>query len=104
VGRSQAAGKLLKRQLASEAQSLEQGARFAGATAGSPLRHASRLAEHYGGRPRDWVKVSSSAYGDGSGMYDLFQTHWYENITTGLRCEFKTKFPRAENAFGTGDS
>lgn len=67
---------------------------------GRELRDASRLARDYGGDPSDWVKVTSGRYRDGGGIYDLFETHSYENVRTGARYEFKTKFPRAQNVFG----
>lgn len=44
--------------------------------------------------------MTSPRYKDGPGAFDVFETHWYQNIRTGERFEFKTKFPRAENVFG----
>jgi RHS repeat-associated protein len=93
-------GKLLKRQLASEAQIAERGTPIFGPGTGRPLREAPRLAAKYGGRAEDWTKMGSSTYNDGGGLWDLFETHWYQNVRTGLRVEPKTKFPRAEDYFG----
>ena len=94
---------LLKRQLASEAQMTGPGTRIIGPGTGRELRDAPRLAREYGGDPTDYVKMTSrtpARYQDGGGMYDLFETHWYENVRTGARYEFKSKFPRAENQLG----
>lgn len=41
------------------------------------------------------MKVSSSAYRGSDGFQ--FETHWYENIQTGERVEFKIKFPDGTN-------
>ncbi len=54
------------------------------------LTQAERLAEYYGGNAADWVKKSSSSFTKNG---TTFETHWYENISTGLRIEYKTKFP-----------
>lgn len=42
----------------------------------------------YGGKAADWVKKTSSSFSK-NGM--TFETHWYENLSTGQRVEFKTK-------------
>ena len=95
-----ASGKLLKRQLASEEQMAGSGSAIIGAGTSRVLRDAPRLARQYGGEASDWAKMTSGRYRDGGGIYDLFETHWYENVRTGAGYEFKTKFPRAENMFG----
>ncbi len=77
-----------------------RGTPIIGAGTSSKLRDAERLAREYGGDPADWAKMSSGRYRDGGGLYDVFETHWYENVRTGAKHEFKTKFPRAGNAFG----
>ena len=56
-----------------------------------PFRDAGRVAQEYGGNPADWVKKTSSSYTARDGVQ--FETHWVENIKTGQRVEFKTKFP-----------
>lgn len=41
------------------------------------------------GTAGDWAKMSSPKYIGSDGQ--TFETHWYENVTTGERFEFKTK-------------
>lgn len=77
----------LAKQLASEAQMAEKGITIIGP---GKLNAATRLAREYGGNAADWVKKSSSSFTKNGAT---FETHWYENISTGLRTEFKTKFP-----------
>lgn len=90
----------LNKQLASVSQMAAPGKSFAGAGTTKPLRAADRLASQYGGEAADWAKMSSGNYNSGSGgIYDLFETHWYENVKTGPQAEFKTKFPWAEAEF-----
>jgi RHS repeat-associated protein len=83
------AGRDLGRQLASEQQMGEVGIALAGAGSSTKLRVAERLTRDYGGVADDWAKVGSSSYrgADGFGM----ETHWYENVLSGERFEFKTK-------------
>jgi RHS repeat-associated protein len=76
-------GVKLTQQLASEAQ-LSQ----AGRTIIRNLRSGPRLAQQYGGRAADWVKKSSSSFSKNG---KTFETHWYQNVSTGQRVEFKTK-------------
>jgi hypothetical protein len=76
-------GKLLKRQLASEGQMAERGSPIFGAGTGRALRDSPRLAQTYGGGAEDWAKMGSSTYKDGGGLWDLFETHWYQNVRTG---------------------
>ena len=82
----------LNKSLASHAQLGEVGTTMAGAGARVPFRGAERIAEEYGGNAADWVKKTSSSYTAPDGT--VFETHWVENIRTGERIEFKTKFPR----------
>lgn len=83
-------GQDLNRQLSSEAQMGEKGQAIAGTGTGKDLRVADRLARDYGGDAAEWQKRTSSHHGDPGGRG--FETHWYENIRTGDRVEFKTKF------------
>ena len=84
----------LKRQLrlqeASQQQMAEAGTVIAGQGAKKAFRNADRVAETYGGNPADWVKKTSSSHREPDGL--RFETHWVENIKTGQRVEFKTKF------------
>ena len=82
-------GRNLGRQLASEQQVGEAGTALAGAGTSTELRAASRLADQYGGSASDWAKMGGSSYRGADGLQ--FETHWYENIPTGQRVEFKTK-------------
>jgi hypothetical protein len=66
------------------------GVPIAGAGSSVKLRVAERLAEQYGGSPSDWVKMTSSPYQGVDGLQ--FETHWYENVATGERYDFKSKF------------
>lgn len=88
---SAANGLRLNNSLASEAQMSEVGQIIAGVGAKKGFRGAPRIARTFGGRPEDWVKKSSSTYKTRDGV--LFETHWLENIKTGQKVEFKTKFP-----------
>jgi hypothetical protein len=55
-----------------------------------PFRYTPRIAREYGGKAADCVKKGSSSYTARDGA--RFETHWVENIRTGQRVEFKTKF------------
>ena len=81
----------LKNQLASQAQMAEAGTIMAGPGGRVAFRDAQRVASEHGGNAADWVKKTSSSFTDGKGT--RFETHWVENIKTGQRVEFKTKFP-----------
>jgi RHS repeat-associated protein len=83
-------GRDLARQLASEQQMAGSGVAIAGAGSSVKLRVAERLAEQYGGSPSDWAKMTSSPYQGLDGLQ--FETHWYENVATGERYDFKSKF------------
>ncbi len=85
----------LAKSLASQQQMGEPGSPIAGSDLNSnlpPIKDINRLLNQYGGEAVDWSKMSSSSYRatDGTG----FQTHWYENGSTGQRFELKTAFPR----------
>ncbi|MCB9309910.1 MAG: VCBS repeat-containing protein [Lewinellaceae bacterium] len=79
-------GVKLAKQLASESQMAEEGITI---VSSGNLKEAARLSQQYGGKAVDWVKKTSTSFSK-NGI--KFETHWYENITTGLRTEFKTKF------------
>jgi hypothetical protein len=89
----------LRRQITSQSQMAEKGRPFAGPGSGTVFRDADRVAAEYGGVADDYAKMASSSYRDGPGLYDLFATHWVQNVKTLERFEFKTKFPRAEAYF-----
>ncbi len=80
----------LNKSLASQAQMGEVGEIMAGSGGHVPFRDAGRIVKEYGGTPADWVKKTSSSYTARDGVQ--FETHWVENIKTGQRVEFKTKF------------
>lgn len=84
-------GLKLNKSLASQAQMGEVGTTMAGAGARVPFRDAARVAKEHGGNAADWVKRSSSSHTARDGA--TFETHWVENVRTGQRVEFKTKFP-----------
>jgi RHS repeat-associated protein len=84
-------GLKLNKALASQAQMGEVGTTMAGAGAKVPFRDAALVAEKYGGNAADWVKKTSSSRTTRDGI--TFETHWVENVRTGQRVLFKTKFP-----------
>lgn len=88
---SAANGLKLNKSLASQAQMGEAGTTMAGAGGRVPFRGSERVASEYGGNAADWVKQTSSSHTARDGL--TFETHWVENIKTGQRVEFKTKFP-----------
>ena len=84
----------LNRSLASEQQMGEEGTTIAG-EGSDPYRefdNAQQAAERYGRNAEDWVKKTSTSYDPGTDPQ--FETHWLENLRTGERTEFKTKFPK----------
>lgn len=87
-------GLRLNKSLASQSQMSEAGTIMAGPGGRVPFRDAPRVAEQYGGSASDWVKKTSPSYTARDGAQ--FETHWVENIKTGQRVEFKTKFPGGE--------
>ncbi len=70
-------------------QRKETGTIIAGASHQTAIRDVQRLISQYGGAPPDWVKKSSTSYRIPNG--NKIETHWYENVTTGERYDFKTK-------------
>jgi len=88
-GASEDALKLAK-SLASQRQMAEAGAVMAGPGSSKIFRDAGRIANTYGGNPSNWVKKASSTYTAADGA--KFSTHWVENVKTGQRVEFKTRF------------
>lgn len=84
-------GLRLSKQLASEAQMAETGTTLAGVGAKKAFRGAQKIAEEFGGNAADWAKKGSSSFTAKDGV--KFETHWVENLVTGERVEFKTKFP-----------
>ncbi|MDJ0730375.1 MAG: hypothetical protein QNJ33_10335 [Crocosphaera sp.] len=54
-----------------------------------PLKDASRLVAHYGGKPEDWVKMSGKTTKIINGM--IVQIHWFKNIQNNQTVEFKFK-------------
>ena len=79
----------LRESLASEEQMTEIGHAIAGHGLEIRFRGAQATAERYGGVAEDYVKMSSSQYKSPDGR--TFETHWIQNVRTGLRYEFKTK-------------
>ena len=84
----------LNKSLASQQQVGEilsgNGTPLAGSGTGKTLRDAERLASQYGGNVEDWAKVGSSNFKAADGT--SFETHAYQNFTTGSIVELKTKF------------
>ena len=66
-----------------------RGTPMIGSSTSRALRDAQRLADTYGGHPADWSKMggASRTLSDGRKI----EIHWYENLKTGVRCEYKTK-------------
>ena len=63
---------------------------IAGAGTRVRLRDAERLVAEYGGKIEHWAKmVGRSEQVGGKNL----QVHWYENILTGFRTEFKHNLP-----------
>ncbi len=88
-----ASGLKLAKSLASEAQVAEKGVSIAGAGAqnGKALRAAEGLATQYGGQAGDWAKMSSTPYqAAGEARSSAFETHWYQNVVSDVRTEYKT--------------
>ncbi|MDE0547410.1 hypothetical protein [Microbacterium sp. C7(2022)] len=85
-------GTQLSLRLASEQQLGEAGTRIIGAGTGRALlsQTTTRLTSQYGGVADDWAKMTSSSFTARNGL--TIETHWYENLSNGLRVEPKTKF------------
>ncbi len=71
--------------------SLEQLAE-SGTVIAKVVRDAPRLVKVYGGSASDWRKMTSATYTGRDGF--KFSTHWYENIVTGVKTEYKTVIGR----------
>ena len=82
-------GQNLQRYLASNSQILEEGVVIAGEGI-AKLKDAPRLVAQYGGTVEQWVKKKSSNFTSSDTL--KFEVHWYENMITKERIEFKTKF------------
>ncbi|RDX39105.1 RHS repeat-associated core domain-containing protein [Vibrio campbellii] len=78
----------LNKQLGSQQQLGEAGVALAGAGSKTPIKDTKRLVNEYGGNASDWSKRSSSQHTASDGR--KFETHWYENTSTGQRVEQKT--------------
>lgn len=78
----------LAKSLASEEQIAQTGIGLAGSGTENALRVAQQLAQDYGGEPGDWAKMSSTARDMPDGTH--IETHWYENVVTGQRVEYKS--------------
>ena len=92
IGGPTGGGAALVKQLVSESQMAEVGIIMA---RGSEIRDVPRLVNMYGGKIADWGKKTSSTFTQ-NGKW--FETHWYENLNTGQRFEFKTKFDWVKKA------
>jgi hypothetical protein len=84
---------LLARQLASEEALAEAQAgrgtvmAGAGAVSGRQIDDVNRLVATYGGKATEWAKMTTKVREAGGARISV---HWYENIATGQRVEFKT--------------
>jgi hypothetical protein len=63
----------------------------AGHVKGNAIRDVARLVSEYGGEAGDWSKRSGRSLRVGG---KTIEVHWYENVTTGERVEFKTKLAK----------
>lgn len=81
-----ASGRLLKEAIAGEGARVIAGA---GHAKGKAIRDVQRLVNTYGGKVADWAKMSGRSFKSSSGRQ--IEVHWYENVLTGERLEFKTK-------------
>lgn len=79
----------LAKNLASREQMHLPGNAMAGAGSKVVLRDVGRLVKTYGGKASDWAKMSSKKYQALDGRE--FETHWYQNMRSGKRVEFKTQ-------------
>lgn len=80
----------LAKSLASQQQISSAGKTIAGGNSGTVFRDAAKVAQQYGGQATDWVKKASTPFTASDGK--AFETHWVENVVTGARELFKTKF------------
>jgi hypothetical protein len=65
------------------------GKSIAGAGAKKAIEDIDRLVAQHGGRAVDWAKMTSGTFKARNGS--KVETHWYENVRTGVRVEFKSK-------------
>ncbi|UOG32740.1 polymorphic toxin type 10 domain-containing protein [Leptospira noguchii] len=79
----------LNKSLASEAQMNSKGTAI---FKSDKLKQADNLSKQYGGKSDDWAKMTSKSYTAKDGT--KFETHWYENTSTGQRVEPKTKLSK----------
>ncbi|UZN08761.1 hypothetical protein M5D10_07470 [Leptospira santarosai] len=79
----------MNKSLASEAQMKDKGKAI---IESDKLERAGNLAKEYGGESKDWAKMTSKSYTAKDGT--KFETHWYENSSTGQRVEPKTKLSK----------
>lgn len=93
-------GTTLNLRLAPEQHMGETGIPIIGAGTGRTLlpQTTRRLTSQYGAIADDWAKMTSSSYTARNGF--TIETHWYENLSTGLRVEPKTKFWLQSNGAG----
>ena len=68
----------------------EPGVVIAGAGHSKSIDDIRRIVSKYGGVEIDWIKKSSSNWNPRRGSVK-YETHWYENLKTGKRYDFKTK-------------
>jgi hypothetical protein len=91
--RSAADAARLKEQLAEEAASAELrtggGYPIAGAGTNKGIDDVGRLVTQWGGRPQDWVKLTSKSYELPGGR--TLEVHAYRNVQTGQTVELKPK-------------
>ena len=71
----------------------EKGKVMAGAGHPKPIKDVNRLIKTYGGTESEWTKKTSDELNRRGLIKRLesVQIHWYENINTGQRVEFKIK-------------
>ncbi len=95
VATSAASGVRLAKQLASEELLGEAragiGISMAGAGSRKSIDDIARLVSEYGGESGDWAKMTTRTRVVGGTPISV---HWYENVTSGLRVEFKTPINR----------
>ena len=82
-------GILLEKQLASEAQLSGGGEVSAGTGTNTRFRKAEVMAQEYGGKAEDWIKMKSSVHTTKDGT--SFRLHWVENSKTNQKIVMKTK-------------
>ena len=72
---------LLQKDMAAKAMMSQyrygQGREIAGGKTGVPIRDVARLVSSYGGKPQDWVKISTDKFRANDGTQ--FEVHYYRN-------------------------